>query len=198
MGALRFKTDKEGPFILDDDPVHPTPPMTSLRELERAINELEQDASLDHKEYLKRLSFLIAPRSSLGGARPKASLRSEDDHYRLQNLPVKMMNSGSLRGRVIDGDTNEPLVGATIYIEELEIGSAANVSGGFEIDNIPAGEYTLQITSIGYQPKTHLKIIYKSGIKRYRMIGKPGVVSTGNSVCVLKLVTFASFTFFYI
>jgi len=65
-------------------------------------------------------------------------------------------NSGSLRGRVIDGDTNEPLVGATIYIEELEIGSAANVAGGFEIDNIPAGEYTLQVTSIGYQPKTRL------------------------------------------
>ncbi|MCH8549804.1 MAG: HipA domain-containing protein [Balneolaceae bacterium] len=88
MGALRFKKDKDGPF-LDDDPTHPTPPMTSLRELERATNELEQDASLDDAEYFKRLSLLIAPGSSLGGARPKASVRSEDDHLWIAKFPSK-------------------------------------------------------------------------------------------------------------
>jgi len=88
MGALRFKTDEEGPF-LDDDPAYSTPPMTSLRELERATNELEQDASLDDTEYLKRLSLLIAPGSSLGGARPKASVRSEDGHLWIAKFPSK-------------------------------------------------------------------------------------------------------------
>ncbi|TVR29036.1 MAG: type II toxin-antitoxin system HipA family toxin [Balneolaceae bacterium] len=88
MGALRFKIDKDGPF-LDDDPADSTPPMTSLRELERATNELEQDASLDDQEYLKRLSLLIAPGSSLGGARPKASVRSEDDHLWIAKFPSK-------------------------------------------------------------------------------------------------------------
>jgi len=88
MGALRFKTDKDGPF-LDDDPAHPTPPMTSLRELERATNELEDDTSLDDKEYVKRLSLLIAPGSSLGGARPKASVISEDGHLWIAKFPSK-------------------------------------------------------------------------------------------------------------
>lgn len=88
MGALRFKADKNGPF-LDDDPTHSTPPMTSLRELEHATQELEQDTSLDDKEYLKRLSLLIAPGSSLGGARPKASVKSEDDHLWIAKFPSK-------------------------------------------------------------------------------------------------------------
>ncbi|MEX1135402.1 MAG: HipA domain-containing protein [Balneolales bacterium] len=88
MGALRFKTDTDGPF-LDNDPAHSTPPMTSLRELERATNELEQDTSLDDKEYLKRLSLLIAPGSSLGGARPKASVISEDGRLWIAKFPSK-------------------------------------------------------------------------------------------------------------
>ena len=88
MGALRFKTDTEWPF-LNNDPDYSTAPMTSLRELERATNELEQDTSLDDKEYLKRLSLLIAPGSSLGGARPKASVRSEDGHLWIAKFPSK-------------------------------------------------------------------------------------------------------------
>ncbi len=88
MGALRFKADIDGPF-LDNDPAHSTPPMTSLRELERAANDLEEDRSLDDKEYLKRLSLLIAPGSSLGGARPKASVISEDGHLWIAKFPSK-------------------------------------------------------------------------------------------------------------
>ena len=88
MGALRFKTDTEWPF-LNNDPDYSTPPMTSLRELERATNELEEDRSLDDKEYLKRLSLLIAPGSSLGGARPKASVISEEGHLWITKFPSK-------------------------------------------------------------------------------------------------------------
>ena len=88
MGALRFKTDEEGPF-LDNDPFYFTPPMTSLRELEHATFELEQDGSLDDKEYLKRLSLLIAPGSSLGGARPKASVTSDNEQLWIAKFPSK-------------------------------------------------------------------------------------------------------------
>lgn len=88
MGALRFKTDEEGPF-LDNDPVYSTPPMTSLRELEHATFEFEQESSKDDKEYLKRLSLLIAPGSSLGGARPKASVMSDSGHLWIAKFPSK-------------------------------------------------------------------------------------------------------------
>lgn len=88
MGALRFKSDRDGPF-LDNDSAHSTPPMTSLRELEHAARDFEEDKSPEDEAYLKRLSLLIAPGSSLGGARPKASVLSEDGDLWIAKFPSK-------------------------------------------------------------------------------------------------------------
>lgn len=76
MGALRFKLDIDGSF-LDDDNTHPTPPMSSIRELQQAAEHIESDK--DNDEIKKWLAILIAPGSSLGGARPKANLLDEGD-----------------------------------------------------------------------------------------------------------------------
>jgi serine/threonine-protein kinase HipA len=73
MGALRFKTDIEGPF-LDDNEKYPAPQWASLGELEHASRELEKDDIIGDPEYIKWLNMLISPGASLGGARPKASI----------------------------------------------------------------------------------------------------------------------------
>ena len=72
MGGLRFKRDPLGPF-LDDDPSHSTPPIAALDELQRAAVHAEADGDLSvaTNEWLR---LLLAPGSSLGGARPKASV----------------------------------------------------------------------------------------------------------------------------
>jgi len=44
MGAIRFKLDKDGPFLSDDSET-PTPPWTSLRTLEEASRQFENDES---------------------------------------------------------------------------------------------------------------------------------------------------------
>ncbi|WP_439294718.1 type II toxin-antitoxin system HipA family toxin [Lonepinella sp. BR2882] len=79
MGALRFKTELNGDF-LDNQSQFATPPISSLRELEYASMQIEQDNTQDN-DYLKWLSLLISPGSSLGGARPKASIK--DEHHQL-------------------------------------------------------------------------------------------------------------------
>ena len=71
MGGLRFKLDENGPYI-SNDKNFASPPWASLKELEYASEQLEKDDMADDAEYLKWLSMLIAPGSSLGGARPKA------------------------------------------------------------------------------------------------------------------------------
>lgn len=86
MGALRFKLDRNGPF-LDDDHTLSTPPMTSLRELEHAVVELEREVSLQDKAWLARFALLIAPGSSLGGARPKASVEDESGTLWIAKFP---------------------------------------------------------------------------------------------------------------
>ena len=72
MGALRFKENEEGPF-LNNNKEMASPPWTSIRELEHASLELEKDIAND-TEQMKWLSMLMAPGSSLGGARPKAGI----------------------------------------------------------------------------------------------------------------------------
>ncbi len=94
MGALRFKTDKDGSFK-NDDPRQAVPPMTSLRALERAVFEFEHAVSRDDEQYSAGLSLLLAPGSSLGGARPKASVKSETGHLWIAKFPSKNDNEDS-------------------------------------------------------------------------------------------------------
>lgn len=73
MGALRFKSDKDGPF-LNDNKQMASPPWATLRDLEYASLQLEKEDAINKPGYMKWLALLIAPGSSLGGARPKASV----------------------------------------------------------------------------------------------------------------------------
>lgn len=86
MGALRFKLDINGPF-LDDNKDSPTPPWSSIRELQHGANQLESDVSDD--EVKKWLAILMAPGSSLGGARPKANILDDKDHPWIAKFPSK-------------------------------------------------------------------------------------------------------------
>ncbi|MEX0287950.1 MAG: type II toxin-antitoxin system HipA family toxin [Flavobacteriaceae bacterium] len=86
MGALRFKTTLDGLF-LDNDAQNPTPPWSSLGDLQEAARQLENDAQSD--EILKWLAVLIAPGSSLGGARPKANVFDTQKHLWIAKFPSK-------------------------------------------------------------------------------------------------------------
>lgn len=86
MGALRFKLDPEGDF-LDNNKDYAAPPWTSIRELEHASLELEKNIEQDNPDLLKWLNILIAPGSSLGGARPKASVQHTDGSLWIAKFP---------------------------------------------------------------------------------------------------------------
>ena len=86
MGAVRFKLCEDGPFMNDQKKMA-TPPWTSLRELEHASLQLERDDAINDLEYAQWLSVLIDPGSSLGGARPKASVIDEKGHLWIAKFP---------------------------------------------------------------------------------------------------------------
>jgi serine/threonine-protein kinase HipA len=86
MGALRFKTDPDGPF-LDNDDQNPTPPWSSLGDLQEAVNQLEGDTQND--AIRQWIAVLIAPGSSLGGARPKANILDNDKNLWIAKFPSK-------------------------------------------------------------------------------------------------------------
>ncbi|MBX7044207.1 MAG: HipA domain-containing protein [Ignavibacteria bacterium] len=86
MGALRFKKETDGKF-LDNNKHFASPPWTSLRELEQASLHIEKDDVQDNSNYKEWLYMLIAPGSSLGGARPKASVVDPDKNLWIAKFP---------------------------------------------------------------------------------------------------------------
>ena len=86
MGALRFKLDPKGEF-LDNSKNGATPPWASVVELQYAVNNIERNEDTD--EMQNWLAQLIAPGSSLGGARPKANILDEHKHLWIAKFPSK-------------------------------------------------------------------------------------------------------------
>jgi serine/threonine-protein kinase HipA len=88
MGALRFKTDRQGKF-LDDDAHLATPPVTSLRALEQASLNYERTDLEQSVDYVHWVRMLYSPGSSLGGARPKANVVDTDGNLWIAKFPSK-------------------------------------------------------------------------------------------------------------
>lgn len=86
QGALRFRRP-DGPFL--DNSELPTPSVTDLNELASICDRLEEEGIEELPEYEKWLSLLIAPGSSLGGARPKANFEEGDGSLWIAKFPAK-------------------------------------------------------------------------------------------------------------
>ena len=83
QGALRFAAQQGGPFLRERD-AQRIPP---LLELPRLLSAAERVA--DEEDTDEDLRLLFAPGSSLGGARPKASVRLQDGSLAIAKFPRK-------------------------------------------------------------------------------------------------------------
>ncbi|MBB3342737.1 HipA domain-containing protein [Luteimonas sp. RC10] len=84
MGALRLR-ETNGPYL--DDRELSAPPMTELRALEAIAVRVERDDIDDSELDARWIRQLVAPGASLGGARPKASVRDVDQTLWLAKFP---------------------------------------------------------------------------------------------------------------
>ena len=85
MGALRFCLEKDGEYLSKDRELS-TPPFESLRKLEEASRKFEKEENLLEGKWLK---ILLAPGSSLGGARPKATVKDVDGKLWIAKFPSR-------------------------------------------------------------------------------------------------------------
>jgi len=85
QGALRFKL-ADGTAFLNDDSTMAVPPWSSLRELEHACHIVERDDG-DASASMYWLNMLMAPGSSLGGARPKAGVMDSSGNLWIAKFP---------------------------------------------------------------------------------------------------------------
>lgn len=88
MGAFRFKEDKDGDFINVDESLR-IPPLTDIRELIVASAEIEKSEEDNVLPDRKWIAQLVRPGSSLGGARPKASVVDSDKTLYVAKFPSR-------------------------------------------------------------------------------------------------------------
>ncbi len=67
---------------------------------------------------------------------------------------ISTYSQNSISGKLVDLETNQPIIGGNVYISKLEKGSITNLNGEFQLSNIPEGEWNMVISFIGYTTKT--------------------------------------------
>ena len=103
LGGIRFKTEPNGAFLSDDKETA-APPWASLRTLEEASRNFEnEDTALSEKW----LNQLIRPGSSLGGARPKATVIDPKEQLWIAKFPSKNDENDSGAWEMVTHDLAE-------------------------------------------------------------------------------------------
>ena len=70
-----------------------------------------------------------------------------------------------ITGVVIDANNEEPLIGASVYIEQLKRGEVTGRNGEFTIGELSTGSYDLTISYMGYHTLTE-KVTLRAGESR--------------------------------
>jgi len=60
----------------------------------------------------------------------------------------------SLEITIKDEESGEALVGASIFVQSLNLGGSTDQNGYFKLENLPAGKLTLRINYVGYERQT--------------------------------------------
>lgn len=88
-------------------------------------------------------------------------------------LFAQQTNRSSLKGHVLDGQTDEHLPGVTISIEGTQMATTTDESGHFALENIPAGTYIIATQYIGYSPLKQEVTIERSSTKNVSLYIEP-------------------------
>lgn len=65
-------------------------------------------------------------------------------------VPQEPLRVGIINGRVTDGMTREPVVGANVVVVGTTLGAATDIDGRFEIRRVPVGTYSVRVSIVGY------------------------------------------------
>ncbi len=89
------------------------------------------------------------------------------------NLAAQQRNLSSLKGHVLDIDTEEHLPGVTVFIENTQFAVITDETGHFSMDNIPEGTYIIMTQYIGYAPLKQEVVISRSSARNVSLYIKP-------------------------
>ncbi|MGK0388117.1 MAG: hypothetical protein ACI94Y_000845, partial [Maribacter sp.] len=72
-------------------------------------------------------------------------------------------NTGAISGTILDKNSQETLIGATLSVEGTELGTSTDIDGSYRVEGIPVGSYNIVATYVGYKSFTKFNIVVTSG-----------------------------------
>ena len=115
-------------------------------------------------------------------------------------MVVSMFAQISLSGKVVNAETNDPVVGANIRIDHSLAGCTTNGKGEFTISNLPEGKHLLSVTHVSFLPQKYTantgeKDILIKMTESYINLGQVVITGTGthrrmsNSPVPIQVIT---------
>ena len=71
--------------------------------------------------------------------------------------------NGTIGGNVTDSKTNEAIIGANVYIQGTQVGTATDINGDFLISNVKPGTYSLVVSFITYKSHVIPDVVVEGG-----------------------------------
>ena len=90
-------------------------------------------------------------------------------------------STGTITGIVVHSTSQEPIIGANIFIIGTKIGTTTNQEGKFSIKNIPVGTYQVRVSNIGYSSFVKTDVVVS--------VAKPAEITVLLEESELKLET---------
>jgi outer membrane receptor protein involved in Fe transport len=92
---------------------------------------------------------------------------------------------GTIKGKVFDRSTNQPLPGANILVKDSKMGAASDLEGEFVIGNLKAGTYILTISVVGYKARAMTDLVVNPNRITYVEVGLEQDVLSSEEVTVV-------------
>ncbi len=78
---------------------------------------------------------------------------------------INAADNGSISGKLTNGKTGLPIVGATVMIIGTNFGAVTDINGTYTIENVPPGEYTLRFSALGFKTLELSEVTVSSSVK---------------------------------
>ena len=94
--------------------------------------------------------------------------------------------TGSIRGRVVDKETNTEVIGANVIIKGTYKGAATDFDGNFYITGLTPGDYDIEVSTIGYKINLHTGVkVTINSVVTLDIELEPTVLAFGQEVVVI-------------
>ncbi|RMG25684.1 MAG: TonB-dependent receptor [Bacteroidetes bacterium] len=107
-------------------------------------------------------------------------------------LPLMLLaQTQTIKGTVIDKDTRQPLVGATVVVEDTQpvMGGITDENGQFRLQGVPVGRHSIRCSYLGYEKFTTDNLIVNSVKEVVLHIELVEAIATTEEVVILAQET---------